>query len=56
VAGSYEHSNEPFGSIKGGEFLDYLCILSASLQGFCRMESLAVTRPDTLHTDMNIGE
>jgi len=22
VTGSYEHSNEPFGNIKGGEFLD----------------------------------
>jgi hypothetical protein len=24
VAGSREHDNEPSGSIKGGEFLDYL--------------------------------
>jgi hypothetical protein len=24
VAGSYEHGNEPSGSIKGGEFLDWL--------------------------------
>jgi hypothetical protein len=29
VAGSCEHGNEPSGSIKGGEFLDYLSVLLA---------------------------
>jgi hypothetical protein len=24
VAGCYEHGNEPSGSLKGGEFIDYL--------------------------------
>jgi hypothetical protein len=30
VAGSFEHGNEPFGSIKGGEFLEYLMTISFS--------------------------
>jgi hypothetical protein len=30
VAGSCEHGNEPSGSIKFGEFLDELSVLSAS--------------------------
>jgi hypothetical protein len=38
VAGSCEHGNEPSGSIKCGESLDYLSVLLASLEGFCSME------------------
>lgn len=30
MVGCYEHDNEPYCSIKGGEFLDWLCILSAA--------------------------
>jgi hypothetical protein len=37
VAGSCEHGNEPSGSIKCGEFLDWLSILLTSL-GLCSME------------------
>jgi hypothetical protein len=38
VAGSCEHGNETSGSIKCGEFLDYLSILLASEEGLCFME------------------
>jgi hypothetical protein len=38
VAGSCEHGNEPSGSIKCGEFLDYLSVLLASQEGLCSME------------------
>jgi hypothetical protein len=38
VAGSCEHGNEPSGSIKCGEFLDWLSILLASQEGLCFME------------------
>jgi hypothetical protein len=38
VAGSCEHGNEPSGSIKCGEFLDYLSLLLASQEGLCSME------------------
>jgi hypothetical protein len=38
VAGSYEHGNEPSGSISCGEFLDYLSVLLASQEGLCPME------------------
>jgi hypothetical protein len=38
VAGSCEHGNEPSCSIKFGEFLDYLSVLSASQEGLCSME------------------
>jgi hypothetical protein len=37
VADSCENSNEPSGSIKGGEFLEYLCIMLASQEGLCSM-------------------
>jgi hypothetical protein len=37
VAGSSERCNEPSGSIKDGEFLDYLNVLLASHE-FCCME------------------
>jgi hypothetical protein len=37
VVGSYDHSNEPLGSIKGGKFLDQLSILLASQEGLCSM-------------------
>jgi hypothetical protein len=37
VAGYFEHGNEPSGSIKGGEFIDYLGVLSASQEGLCSM-------------------
>jgi hypothetical protein len=37
VAGSCEYGNEPFGSIKGKEFLEYLSVLLAS-QGLCSIE------------------
>jgi hypothetical protein len=38
VAGSCEHDNEPSGSIKCGEFLDYLSVLVDSKEGLCSME------------------
>jgi hypothetical protein len=38
VAGSCEHGNEPSGSIKCREFLDYLNVLLASQEGLCSME------------------
>jgi hypothetical protein len=38
VGGSCEHVNEPSGSIKCGEFLDYLSVLLASSEGLCSME------------------
>jgi hypothetical protein len=38
VAGSCEHGNEPSGSIKFGEFLDYLSVLLASKEGLCSIE------------------
>jgi hypothetical protein len=38
VGGSFEHGNEHLGSIKGGEFLDYLIVLSVFQGGFCSME------------------
>jgi hypothetical protein len=37
VAGPCEHGNEPLGSIKCREFLDWLSVLLAS-QGLCCME------------------
>jgi hypothetical protein len=36
--GSCEHSNEPSGSIKGGEFLDYLFRLLVFQEGLSSME------------------
>jgi hypothetical protein len=41
VTGSCEHGNEPSGSIKCGEFLDYLRVLLASQEGLCSMESVS---------------
>jgi hypothetical protein len=38
VAGSCEHGNEPSGSIKCEEFLDYLSVLLVSQEGLCSME------------------
>jgi hypothetical protein len=38
VAGSFEHGNEPSGSIKCGEFFDWLSVLLASQEGLCSME------------------
>jgi hypothetical protein len=38
VAGSCEHGNEPLGSIKRGEFLDWPSMLLASQGGLCSME------------------
>jgi hypothetical protein len=38
VEGSCENGNEPSGSIKCGEFLDYLSVLLASQGGLCSME------------------
>jgi hypothetical protein len=38
VTGSCEDGNEPSGSIKCGEFLDYLNVLLASEEGLCSME------------------
>jgi hypothetical protein len=42
VAGSCEHGNEPSGSMKYGEFLDYFQ-LSPSPEGLSSMEVLLVT-------------
>jgi hypothetical protein len=39
VAGCCEHGDEPSGSIKCGEFLDYLSVLLASQEELCSMES-----------------
>jgi hypothetical protein len=33
MAGSCEHCNEPSGSMKGREFLDYMSVLLASQKG-----------------------
>jgi hypothetical protein len=38
VEGSCEHGNELSVSTKGGEFLDWLSVLSASQEGLCSME------------------
>jgi hypothetical protein len=38
VAGSCEHSSEPSGSVKGGEFLDSLSVLLVSQEGLCSMD------------------
>jgi hypothetical protein len=38
VAGSCVHSNEPSGSVRGFEFLDYLSIVSGSEEELCSME------------------
>jgi hypothetical protein len=38
MAGSCEHVNKPFGSIKGGEFLNLLNVLLASQEGLCSTE------------------
>jgi hypothetical protein len=38
VASSCEHGDEPSGSIKCGEFLDQLSLLSASKEELCSME------------------
>jgi hypothetical protein len=38
VARSCEHGDEPSGSIKCGEFLDYLSVHLASQEGLCSME------------------
>jgi hypothetical protein len=38
VAGYCEHGNEPSGSIKCGEFLDWPSVLLASQEGLCFME------------------
>jgi hypothetical protein len=42
VAGSCEHGNEPSGSIKFGEFLDYLSVPLASQEGLCSMELVKI--------------
>jgi hypothetical protein len=49
VVGSCEHGNEPSGSIKCGEFLDYLSVLLASQEGLCSMElvSFAIIKLST---------
>jgi hypothetical protein len=39
MSGSCEHGNEPSGSIKGGDFLDW-CSDLASQEGLCSMESV----------------
>jgi hypothetical protein len=38
VVGSCEYDNEPSGSIKGGEFLDWLNVLLAFQEGLCSIE------------------
>jgi hypothetical protein len=38
VAGSCEHGNGPSGSIKFGEFLDWLSVLLVSQEGLCFVE------------------
>jgi len=38
VAGSCEYGNEPSGSVKGGEFTDWLRDYAS--QGICSMESV----------------
>jgi hypothetical protein len=51
VAGSCEHGNETSGSIKCGEFLDWLNVLLASQERLCSMElvSLVSLRRRLLH-------
>jgi hypothetical protein len=41
VAGSCKHGNEPSGSIKDGEFFNYLSLLLASQEGLCSIELVA---------------
>jgi hypothetical protein len=38
VESSCEHGDELSGSIKCGEFIDYLSVLLASQEGLCSME------------------
>jgi hypothetical protein len=38
LTGFSEHGNEPSGSIKSGEFLDWLSVQLASQEGLCSME------------------
>jgi hypothetical protein len=38
VASSCEHGDEPSGSIKFGEFLDWLSVLVVSQEGLCSTE------------------
>jgi hypothetical protein len=42
VAGSCEHGNEPSGSIKCGEFLDWLSVLLASEEELCFLELVII--------------
>jgi hypothetical protein len=44
VAGSCVHGDEPSGSIKCGEFLEYLSVLLASQEGLCSMELVKYER------------
>jgi hypothetical protein len=50
VAGPCEHSDEPSGCIKGGEFFDQLSDSLTSQEGFCFMELLSYALPKTHHT------
>jgi hypothetical protein len=36
-----EHGNESSGSVKDGEFLDYLSVLSVSREGLCCMKLIS---------------
>jgi hypothetical protein len=45
VAGSCKQRNKPSDSIKGGEFLEQLSVLSASHEGLCFMELLFFILP-----------
>jgi hypothetical protein len=38
MANSCEHGNESSGSVKCGEFLDYLSVLLGSQEGLCSVE------------------
>jgi hypothetical protein len=42
MAGSCKHGNEAFGSIKDGEFLEYLGVLLACQQGLCSKELVEI--------------
>jgi hypothetical protein len=42
VASSCEHGDEPSGSIKCREFLDWLSVLLVSQEGLCSMELVSL--------------
>jgi hypothetical protein len=50
MAGSCEHGSEPSGSIKGGELLDQLSVLSVPQKGLYSMEFTSESSKTDEHT------